>query len=245
MSLYSPVIESFWQSRFLTGTAVFDSERLSVHINPELEHNRRLTMLDRASGKLMVVLSPDLADQLALSQTPEPNLSPESLRQKLQDADIALHGADHVFHLSEIAREALQAEAEPEHIRRLSATDEALFAQFQSNASEQDLDDAWVELDHWAVFGAFDTNGQLICAASMYPWDDAQIADVGVLTLLPFRGQGHARGVVRAIFRHAYQEGYHPQYRCQLDNAASIALAKAAGLSLYGNWDVIAQDEDE
>ncbi|WP_201723527.1 MULTISPECIES: hypothetical protein [unclassified Ensifer] len=27
-----------------------------------------------------------------------------------------------------------------------------------------------------------------------------------------------------------------PQYRCQLDNHASAALAKAAGLTLFGEW---------
>ena len=137
--------------------------------------------------------------------------------------------------------EASQA-APDTHIRRLSAADEAVFAEFQLQASEQDLDDAWVELDHWAVFGALDVLGKLMCAASMYPWDGAQIADIGVLTLPAFRGQGQARRVVRAIGRHAAQAGYQTQYRCQLDNLASIALARAVGLSLYGNWDVVAQD---
>lgn len=247
MTNYSPVVESFWHSQFHTGTTLFDSERLSIQVNPELEHNRRLTLLDSASGKLQVVLTTAVAQQLGLAPSADENqnLTPESLQHLLQDKGIALHGADHVFHFSEAAREALLAEPPAGHIRRLSSADEAAFAEFQSNASEQDLDDAWVELDHWAVFGAFAPDGKLICAASMYPWDNAKIADVGVLTLPPFRGQGQARRVVRAICRHAFQEGYQTQYRCQLDNPGSIALAKAAGLSLYGNWNVIAQDADE
>ncbi|MCV2357483.1 GNAT family N-acetyltransferase [Paucibacter sp. TC2R-5] len=241
--MFSPVVESFWQSQFLAETAVFDSERLSVHIKPELEEARRLVLLKRAEGKLMVALKPALAQQVGLLSQAQ-NLTPESLRLMLRAAGIALHGADHVFHFSEAALAALLAEPQAAHIRPLSAADEKLFADFLSQSSEQDLDDAWVELDHWAVFGAFDAQGQLMCAASMYPWDGAPIADIGVLTLPAFRGQGQARRVVRAICRHAAQAGYQTQYRCQLDNAASIALAQAAGLSLYGNWDVIAQDAD-
>lgn len=71
-----------------------------------------------------------------------------------------------------------------------------------------------------------------------YPWEDnAQIADLGVLTLTPFRGKGHARKVVRSISKYARDQGYEPQYRCQLDNLASTALAKAAGLTLFGKWE--------
>lgn len=119
--------------------------------------------------------------------------------------------------------------------------DGAIFSAFQSSATEQDLDDAYVELDHWAVFGSLDGD-RLVCAASMYPWEDAPIADTGVLTLPPFRGRGHARRVVRSISRHACERGFEPQYRCQSDNAASAALAKAAGLALFGTWEVISPD---
>lgn len=96
-------------------------------------------------------------------------------------------------------------------------------------------------LDHWAVFGAFDED-RLVCAASMYPWEDAQIVDTGVLTLPPFRGKGHAHNVVRVISRYAYEQGFEPQYRCQLDNQASVALAKAAGLTLFGKWQLVSPD---
>jgi hypothetical protein len=34
---------------------------------------------------------------------------------------------------------------------------------------------------------------------------------------------------------------FEPQYRCQLDNHASVALAKACGLTLFGKW-VVAAD---
>jgi hypothetical protein len=63
-----------------------------------------------------------------------------------------------------------------------------------------------------------------------------------VLTLPPFRGNGHARRVIPAISGHALAQGYEPQYRCQLDDVASAALAKAAGLTVDGEWDVISSE---
>ena len=129
----------------------------------------------------------------------------------------------------------------PVGTRRLTEQDAAAFSEFQSSASEQDLDSAYVELDHWAVFGSFELN-RLVSATSMYPWGNTQFADIGVLTLPNFRGKGHARKVVRAISKYAYEQGYEPQYRCQLDNHASAMLAKASGLTLFGKWEVISSD---
>ncbi|WP_232699141.1 GNAT family N-acetyltransferase [Brevibacillus daliensis] len=129
-------------------------------------------------------------------------------------------------------------------LRRLTEQDDAVFSEFQSSASEQDLDDAYVELDHWAVFGSFEQN-RLVSAASMYPWENAQIADLGVLTLTSFRGKGHARKVMRSISKYACDLGYEPQYRCQLDNQSSTSLAKAAGLTLFGKWEVISPDSTD
>ena len=149
-----------------------------------------------------------------------------------------------MFYFADADKGALLQEDHAGTVRRLTEHDGAVFAAFESSASEQDRDDAYVELDHWAVFGSFEQE-RLVCAASMYPWENAQIADLGVLTLVPFRGKGHARTVVRAICKHAYEQGYEPQYRCQLDNHASASVAKAAGLTLFGRWEVISPDSPE
>jgi len=69
-------------------------------------------------------------------------------------------------------------------------------------------------------------------------WSDSPIADLGVLTLPDARGKGMARAVVQAINTVSRQQGYEPQYRCQLDNHASVALAKSCGLMLFGQWTV-------
>jgi hypothetical protein len=204
VSEFPHAIDSYWQESFLTGDKLVSSETLTVTVNPGLEADRRLMVLEKVDGKVMAVLTPDLADRMGLSQ--HSDLTLERLRQELRDARIMLHGADYVFHFRESDRRAVLHEPLPDDVRQLHAADEAVFGEFQSHASEQDLDDAYVELDHWAVFGAFEED-RLVCAASTYPWAGRKIADVGVLTLPPFRGNGHA--------------------------------PRAAGLALYGQWDVI------
>lgn len=151
---------------------------------------------------------------------------------------MALYGKDHLYYFSEADRDALLRENAASGVRRLGEADAEAFAAFESSASAHDLDAAYVELDHWAVFGAF-VRERLASVASAYPWGDSRIADVGVLTLPEFRGRGHALSVVRALCKYAAQQGFEPQYRSQFDNKASMALAKSARLTHFGTWEVI------
>lgn len=199
-------------------------------------------VLETFDGQVMAVLTPTLADKLDLYQRQD--LSELIFRQKLNEAGITLHGADYLFYFSEADKNVLLQEKIEGALRRLTEQDGAVFSEFQSLTSEQDLDDAYVELDHWAVFGSFEQN-RLVSAASMYPWENTQIADLGVLTLTSYRGKGHARKVVRSISKYACDQGYEPQYRCQIDNQASTLLAKASGLTLFGKWEVISPDSTD
>ena len=240
---FSPIIEAYWHDLFLTGDQIYQNDQLTVVVSTILQPERQLMLRQCVGGRLWAVMTPDIASRLGLSTGLQIGFSEAILRQRLQQTEIRLHGADQLFYFSAADQQALLQQARLAHVRQLHAEDAALFARFQSLASEQDLDDAYVELDHWAVFGAF-ADGQLVCAASMYPWDGKKIADTGVLTLPDYRGAGHARGVIRGISRYACEQGYQPQYRCQTDNLASTALAKAAGLDLYGRWEVIDINEE-
>jgi len=90
-------------------------------------------------------------------------------RQKLKEAAVTLHGADYIFYFSEAEKNVLLQESLEGTLRQLTEKDDAVFSEFESTASEQDLDDAYVELDHWAVYGSFEHN-RLVCAASIYTW---------------------------------------------------------------------------
>ncbi|QEN86722.1 GNAT family N-acetyltransferase [Labrys sp. KNU-23] len=238
MSEFSKTITDYWQGSFL-GNTLYRDDVFTIAAKPDLGEESRVMVLEYPDGRTLAVLTPVLAERFDFARRQD--LSAARFRQELNEAGLPLHGADHVFYFSQAGKSALLREAPAENVRRLTEKDSNLFAEFQAAASEQDLDNAYVELGHWAVFGAI-VEGRLVCAASMYPWDEAQIADLGVLTLEPFRGRGMARKVVRAICRHACEQGYEPQYRCQLDNQASVALAKAAGVTLFGQWAPISPD---
>ncbi|MGN7703552.1 GNAT family N-acetyltransferase [Cellulosimicrobium sp. 22601] len=242
MPSFSPVVAAHWERR-VGGDVLFRDERLTLVTNANLDASERVTVLWTATdGRTSVAVTPDVADAAGLVDLAARGLSEYDLRAALVRVDLVLHDPDLVHHLDDGARAALLGEADAPGVRRLTAEDATLFADFESAAPEQDLDDAYVELDHWAVFGAVDDDGRLVAAASAYPWGGSALADVGVLTLPDARGRGHGRAVVRALARHALHAGHEPQYRCQPDNAASVALAAAAGLTLFGRWEVVTPD---
>ncbi|MGH6613841.1 GNAT family N-acetyltransferase [Sphingomonas sp.] len=241
MTDFSRTILTYWNELFTTGDVIRDDSSLSITLNPALSRERRVMLLEIAGGQARAVLTPALARKAGLERGQDMSVS--GFRQRLMEAGVVLHGADCVFYFPELIDQRILTEPSTAP-RRLTEHDHDAFAAFQSAASEQDLEDAYVELDHWAVFGAFDQD-RLASVASIYPWDNAPIADLGVLTLPEFRGRGYARTVVRSISQFARDQGYEPQYRCQLDNAASIRLAGASGLMLFGKWDVISPDSPD
>lgn len=239
MTLFSEPVIDFWQEPLRNGTLLYRGNDFRVVIHADLEEDRRVMTLEDANHHVTAMLTPAIANQLGLALYPY--LSEAIFLGLLKDAGMLLHEADYIFYFSETEKRKLLQERVTGHIRRLTNDDQAVFSSFQSSATEEDLDSAYVELDHWTVFGSFEQH-QLVCAASMYPWKNAQIADLGILTLAPFRGLGHARKLVRSICKSAFEQGYEPQYRCQTDHTASISLAKAAGLTLFGSWKVISPD---
>ncbi len=237
--VFSPVVVDFWRAAFSGEDVVPPDAAFTVTVNADLSEDRRVMVLRTTDGTVRVVLTPSLADAVGLFE-----LRPRSeadLRRALSGAGIDLYAADNLFYFARADLDTLVGEDSQPGVRQLTQADAALFAEVQSSASEQDLDNAYVELDHWAVFGAFE-HDRLVTVASMYPWGNARIADLGILTLPAYRQRGYARAVVRALCRHAAQQGYEPQYRCQLDNSASLAVARSAGLTHFGTWEVVSPD---
>lgn len=238
MTQFPPSITQYWDHSFARGQTL-QCRDLTITINPALNHPRRVMLLRQTGGVPRAALTPQIASLLSLQADAQP-LSLERFRARLADAGVVLHDPDNIFYYADTA-EPWRATGGKVVARQLSERDEAAFAAFQSEASEQDKEDAFVELDHWAVFGVFEQE-RLVSVASMYPWDNAALADMGVLTLPGFRGRGYAKALAHAISQHALSRGHQPQYRCQLDNEASTALAQAAGFSLFGLWEVVSAD---
>jgi predicted GNAT family acetyltransferase len=212
-----------------------------IVVDDTLPAERSLMVVEPAGRSGILSATSAMMERLGL--TPQTEIDGRALACRLAAAQLKLHGADHLFYLPVEEQSAVRSERVASATRQLHRADADAFAVFSAEASEEDLDAAFVELDHWLVFGTF-VDDRLACVASMYPWRDTHLADLGVLTLPAYRGGGFAKATVRALSAAVLDRGYEPQYRCQLDNAPSIGLARSAGFERFGTWDVIDHGAD-
>ena len=232
--MFSPVVTEYW-AQALAGRVLLDEDRFRLTVNPDLTPQRQVGVLSTEEGT-RICLHPDVAEAAGLSQ-PAAGTTVEDVLARVRAAKVELNGADHLHYLPVTAAEAVCTDTDDRPVRELTAADEALFTTFTAACSAEDLDEAFVELDHWLVFGVLD-DGALVAAASAYVWDASRLADVGVITHPEHRRRGHARSVVRAISRRLLELDYQPQYRCFHTNAASAGVALSAGMARFGSWDM-------
>ncbi|MEJ5105909.1 GNAT family N-acetyltransferase [Chryseobacterium sp. MYb328] len=234
----SPIVQEYWKDQF-QGEVLCDHPTFTLFLNDDLEEDSQIMTLEFPSGNNWAIINSKVVQYFKnISLT---TLDFEKFVNILKDKQIFLYGADYIFYFPEEEKRAILNLHSPENTRPLTEHDAELFSTFESLSTEEDLDGAFVELDHWKTFGIFEEN-QLVTATSMYPWQDTQLSDIGVITLNDFRGKGYAQQAVRMISKAALQDGYEPQYRCQLDNTASIALAKKLNLSLFAKWNLISPE---
>ena len=229
MTIFPKPVLDYWHEAFAgDGSSTW---AVSEKLNPK----RPAMILEGIDGWVRTVLRPELIDRVSPNAVGVTSIA--DIQDLLERSGVSLHDPDYLFYLPADTRVASDRSMAA---RRLTIEDRGAFEVFQANASEQDRDDAFVELDHWAVFGCFDGD-RLVSAASACPWENAPVADVGVLTLPDVRGRGFARAVILTISDFSRREACEPQYRCQLDNLASVALAKSCGFALFGKW-IVASD---
>ncbi|MET0551342.1 MAG: GNAT family N-acetyltransferase [Xanthomonas sp.] len=236
MTEFAASVVHYWDRLFHTGQRLPSTPDLTLFVNLGLDARRRAMILKTGDGTMHAAMTPAVAAAAGLTADAAAPISPTELRDALRGARIQLHAPDLVHYASAgVARPtALSSSVQ---VRQLGPVDAQAFQDFLRQVSEQDQEDAFVELDHWSAFGAFD-GSELLSAASMYPWGGAAIADMGVLTLPHARGRGLGRALVHALAVHAMECGHQLQYRCQHDNHASIALAHSSGLARYATWEV-------
>jgi RimJ/RimL family protein N-acetyltransferase len=234
-AVFSRAVTDYWLRYGATNESGTTGEH-HVVVDDTLPESRSLMLFEPVGRDGTLSLTSALADRLGL--TGQTAVSADALARALDVTALKLNGADYLFYLPAQEQALVQSERVSPDTRQLTETNAGAFADFAAQAPADDLDEAFVELDHWLVFGTF-VDEQLVSAASMYPWQGTHLADLGVITLPAYRGQGLAKATVRAISAQALRQGYEPQYRCQLDNASSVALARSAGFVQFGTWDVI------
>ncbi|WP_239551460.1 hypothetical protein [Paenibacillus elgii] len=90
--LFSQTITDFWRMQFLNGDVLYSDEVFTLAINPDLDEDSRVMVLETADGRVMAVLTPALAEKTGLDQRQD--LSEPIFRRKLNEAGVTLHGAD-------------------------------------------------------------------------------------------------------------------------------------------------------
>lgn len=236
MSFFSDIVHSYWQSQMMRGSIIHIDEVFTLVSNPELKDSYKVMILEMANTHTMAVVTPLIAAELKLEEIEQYSIA--SLRRAISKCELDLHAPDYIYYLPNNNVPDTR-EKEEYVIRALSKErDREVFIQFESSCLEEDLDGAYVSLDHWLVYGVFDTD-RLVGVSSMYLWDDTQIADLGIIIHNEYRGEGIATRLVQTICREVVTRGYVPQYRCQIDNDASVALAAAVGFKLFGQWEAI------
>jgi GNAT superfamily N-acetyltransferase len=231
--VFSAVVTDFWTHGVSLSAR---PDRVHVVVDPTLTDERAVSIMSVEGGPRILAVSPPRANAVGVTHGDE--LETDQVTSALLAAGVALNAPDNIFHVTAAHARALATEPIRPGVRALTLDDHAAFDRFTADAPDDDVDEAFVELDHWLVFGCF-VDGRLVSAASMYPWDGSTLADTGVLTLAAYRGRGHGVATVRALSARALQLGYEPQYRCQVDNVASVSLAQAAGFTLLGTWEVV------
>lgn len=241
--MFSPVVVQFWDRLFAAGRTVAGDGVFCLVVDAQPYAQRQAAVLTTPDGHARMGLTPEVAELIGLADpTDGETLTEAQARARLIRAGITLNGPDYLHYFSGEAKAALLAEPPHPLVRRLTSEDADLFAAFTAACSAPDLDEAYVELDHWQVFGVI-SGGVLAAAASAYPWEGSQIADVGVITHPEHRQNGHARAVVRHISRCLLELDHEPQYRCYHTNMISAAVASSAGMDRFGSWDVVAPPE--
>ena len=228
-------IHRYWTALKASSERKLATEHVEVYVSDACED--KLVLLEMENSPTLVFMLPDIADKTIGMFSTSPS-DPAHLRNILSREGLHLHGEDYLFYFADAEKQRLIADPD---VRPLSESDHASFDAFQKSCSEADLDNAYVELDHWMVRGLF-VDGRLVSIASAYPDGDEHIADIGVITHPLERGKGYATRLVRTICHDIREAKYEPQYRCQLDNAESILVAKSSGLSLFATWDVLSEE---
>lgn len=205
-----------------------------VHVDPGLPHERWVKTLEVDGGAKFVACSTEAAAEACV--TDGQILTDAELLAALERAAVPLNGPDNLFAF-EVGHEPAAPTGLP-LVRELSEADADAFAAFRSGCPEADLDEAFVELDHWAIVAVY-VGDEIVAASSAYPFEGSEVADIGVITSLKHRGSGHAKRAVLAMSRIILDRGFAPLYRCQLDNLASAATARSCGMSRFGQHDTI------
>jgi len=131
----------------------------------------------------------------------------------------------------------------PTTARLLSAGDVDAIGRLAEGCGELAWKASKLVLDREPNFGLFVGND--IVAASGYLNMGGVLAYIGVVTHPDHRGKGHAKAVVSATMKYAFEKGLVPMWRTPASHEAAISVARSLGFQAYAFTLDVQLTEDE
>lgn len=233
MTEFSPAVSAYW----LPDVPLAPAPAYTVKINHDPKAVRSpFARFETVAGPRVFSVTAPAVEELNLTEGMV--VSRDTIDAYVTDWGIRWNGIDDVCYLpsGDDRAPALGPAAEGVVTRQLTADDAEAFAVFNSGCSAEDIDHAFVELDHMLAYGTY-VDGILASAASMYTWRDTALADFGVLTHPHFRSKGFGARTIRGLAAGTLNLGLEPMYRYLLTNESSGRIARAAGFKVFGQWE--------
>ena len=115
-------------------------------------------------------------------------------------------------------------------VKKIDNTYKEQFELFQSELTESDKEAGFVELDHIAIFAAFDKE-RIVSASSIINY--GPFKDIGVITNPGYRRKNLGAAVVKKTTEWCFDNNEIPLYRCEVENLGSLNIAKKIGYEKY------------
>jgi len=141
MATFSNPVLGYWH-RIFAADRLNTVGNLSFGISDRLNPKRPAMILELTDGSVRAVVTSAIAERSGIADSD--GFSPDDLKIRLRDAGVTLHDPDFLFYLSTDERLPSDPTKAP---RQLTDADRTAFDVFYNTASEQDREDAWVELD--------------------------------------------------------------------------------------------------
>ena len=233
MTAFAPVVAAYW----LPACSLAPAPDYTVKINHDPKAVRSpFARIETVAGSRVFSVTAPAAEHLGLTEGM--TVTRSVIDAYVADWGIRWNGVDDICFLPDGANRAPVLPQAPHGVatRQLTADDAEVFATFNSGCSAEDIDAAFVELDHTLAYGTF-VDGVLVSAASMYTFGDSTLADFGVLTHPDYRERGFGARTIRGLAVATLELGLEPMYRYLLDNQGSERIARAAGFEVYCQWE--------
>jgi len=206
------------------GTYIYISKRLKDLNSVSIKHIGKKTMMGIDEN------IKDKVDEL-ISICPESlNINLEHFITFYENKNISVESITNAYYVAEDELIKPKRLNNKFNIRKLTLDDKIYLKKLLKTCSDNEIENAEVEIDHEIILGCF--NGKILTSvASVLDW--GSFYDVGVITHSEYRKLGLGKTVVFHICKEIFKTDKIPLYRCEVSLFSSIGVAKSLGFKQF------------